>query len=190
MVRFFTPLGQSSATDEGDERLWMETPAKRRSINVAILAFEAFAAMPLTGLMEILNKASAVRSGIYGVEMPYASFNIQLVSLSEEPLQFGGHITLRPHATIATAENPELILIPSAGENVLESLASLRPFVPWIKLWASKGARVVSLCSGTFLLAETGLLNGRSATTHWFLADQFRRTYPKVRLQWLAGSDS
>ena len=138
--------------------------------------------MPITGPMDILNRASAVWSGIYGAEMPYASFNIQLVALSEEPLQFGGHITVRPHATIRTAQQPELILIPSAGENVLERLASLRPFVPWIREWAGRGARVVSVCSGAFLLAETGLLDRRTATTDWLLADQFRKTYPKVRL--------
>jgi len=126
--------------------------------------------------------ASALWRGIYGVEMPYAPFNIQLVALSDKPLQFGGHITLRPHTTIATARKPELILIPSVGENVLENLESLRPFVPWIKLWASKGTRVVSLCSGAFLLAETGLLDGRSATTHWFLAGLFRKTYPQIRV--------
>jgi len=160
----------------------MSIPVQRHSINVAILAFETFATMPITGPMDILNKASALWRGIYGVELPYAPFNIQLVALSDEPLQFGGHITLRPHATIATAREPALILIPSAGEKVLENLESLRPFVPWIKLWASKGARVVSLCTGAFLLAETGLLDGRSATTHWLLAGLFRKTYPQIRV--------
>jgi len=160
----------------------MAIPVQRRSINVAILAFETSATMAITGPMDILNEASGLWRGIHGVEMPYAPFNIQLVALSDKPLQFGGHITLRPHTTIATARKPELILIPSAGENVLENLESLRPFVPWIKLWANKGARVVSLCSGAFLLAETGLLDGRSATTHWLLAGLFRKTYPRIRV--------
>lgn len=156
---------------------------RQRSINVSILAFETFATMPITGPMDILNKASAVWSGIYGVDVPYKSFNIQLVALTRKPLHFGGCITLRPHASIATAKKPDLILIPSAGENVMENLDRLRPFVPWIKQCASQGTRVASLCTGAFLLAETGLLDGRAATTHWFLADLFRRTYSKVKLQ-------
>ena len=153
-----------------------------RPINVAILAFETFATMPITGPMDILNKSSAVWGGVYGKSVPYASFHVELVSLTEGPLQFGSNITIRPDASIATAKNPDLILIPSAGENVLENLGPLLPFIPWIKDCSARGARVVSLCTGAFLLAETGLLDGRSATTHWFLADLFRKTYPKVKL--------
>jgi transcriptional regulator GlxA family with amidase domain len=133
--------------------------------------------------MDILNKSSAVWNRIYGVDVPYASFNVELVALTKEPLHFGDCITLRPHASIATAKRPDLILIPSVGENVIGNLDRLRPFVPWIKLCARQGTRVVSLCTGAFLLAETGLLDGRAATTHWFLADLFRKTYPKVKLR-------
>src|SRR5262249_11918367 len=49
-----------------------------------------------------------------------------------------------------------------------------------IKSCAGKGTRIASMCTGSFLLAETGLLDGRSATTHWFFADAFREMYPKV----------
>jgi transcriptional regulator GlxA family with amidase domain len=157
-------------------------PPKPRAINVAILAFETFATMPITGPMDILNKASAVWSGVYGKAAPYSSFNVELVALSERPLQFGKNITLRPDASIVTAKNPDVILIPSAGENVLDNLGPLLDFIPWIKMCSARGARIVSLCTGAFLLAETGLLDGRRATTHWFLADLFRRTYPKVKL--------
>src|SRR5215469_2043171 len=161
----------------------MVATQRRRAINVAILAFETFAAMPITGTMDILNKSSAEWDGSYRVRMPYAPFNVQLVSLTREPLHFAGCITLHPHASIITAKKPDLILIPSAGENVIENLDRMRPFIPWIKLCARRGTRVVSLCTGAFLLAETGLLDGRAATTHWFLADVFRRAYPKVKLQ-------
>lgn len=154
---------------------------RQRSISVSILAFETFATMPIAGPMDILNKASAVLSG--GVDVPYQSFNIQLVALTRKPLHFGDCITLRPHACIATAKKPDLIIVPSAGDNVMEDLDWLRPFVPWIKQCASQGARVASLCTGAFLLAETGLLDGRAATTHWSLADLFRRTYPQVNFQ-------
>ena len=164
----------------------MRVPAfcnKQRSINVAILAFETFTTTSITGPMDILNKSSLVWRGIYGMDVPYASFNVELVALTKKPLHFGRTITLHPHASIATARKPDLILIPSAGENVLNELGRLRPFIPWIKQCASQGARVVSLCTGAFLLAETGLLDGRAATTYWFLADVFRKTYPAVKLQ-------
>jgi len=103
-------------------------------------------------------------------------------TLRRRPLRFGESVTLYPHASIKTARKPDLVLIPSVGDDVLGSLTSLRKFVPWIRECSAHGARVVSMCTGTFLLAETGLLDGRSATTHWKFADLFRRSYPKVSL--------
>jgi transcriptional regulator GlxA family with amidase domain len=105
------------------------------------------------------------------------------VSLTRKPLQFDGVTTLHPHATIANAKSPDLILIPSSGPRVLELLDELRCFVPWIQACSSRGARVVGMCTGAFLLAETGLLDGRTATTHWNFADLFRQRYPKVILR-------
>jgi transcriptional regulator GlxA family with amidase domain len=160
----------------------MEPLGRQRSIQVAVLAFETFASMPITGPIDILNKSSAVWNGIYGKALPYGSFNVELVSLTKRPIKFGDNITICPHASVLTATKPDLILIPSVGENVLEKLPSLLPFIPWIKQCSMQGARVASLCTGAFLLAETGLLDGRAATTHWFLADLFRKNYPKVRV--------
>ena len=167
----------------GLENFWccMKPAKETRVVKVAILAFETFAAIPITGPMDILNKSCALMRGL-GDGIATTNFTIELVSLGKTPLRFGDSVVVRPHATIATAKKPDLILIPSVGDEVLESLKVLRPFVPWIKSCAAKGARVVSTCTGAFLLAETGLLDGRIATTHWFFADLFRKTYPKVKL--------
>jgi transcriptional regulator GlxA family with amidase domain len=153
--------------------------ATKQPVKVAILAFESFASIPITGPMDILNKSCTLWTAATGAG---PTFDIELVSLAPGPLRFGDAVTLHPNATIATARKPDLILIPSAGDNVIESLSILRAFVPWITACASHGARVVSLCTGAFLLAESGLLDGRTATTHWYFADLFRRTYPNVEL--------
>jgi transcriptional regulator GlxA family with amidase domain len=160
----------------------MKTTTKRRTVKVAILTFNTFATIPVTGPMDILNKSCALTRGMLHNGTDGATFEIELVALSKGPLHFGDSVTLHPHASIATAKWPDLVLIPSVGDNVLESLRSLRPFIPWIKACAARGARIVSLCTGAFLLAESGLLDGRTATTHWFFADLFRKTYPKVDL--------
>jgi transcriptional regulator GlxA family with amidase domain len=158
------------------------TTAKGVPTNVAILAFETFAAIPITGPMDVLNKSCALLSDARGEDPTNPAFKVELVALKKKPLRFGSSVTLHPHASIVTAGQPDLLLIPSVGDDVLGSLTSLRAFVPWIKECSAHGARVVSMCTGSFLLAETGLLNGRSATTHWAFADLFRRTYPEVKL--------
>jgi transcriptional regulator GlxA family with amidase domain len=161
----------------------MVATQRPRPINVATLAFEAFAAMPITVAKNILDKSSAVWDGSYRARMPCAPFNVEFVSLTTEPLHFASYTTLHPHASIITGKKRDLIFIPSAGENVIENLDWMRLFIPWIKLCARRGTGVVSLCTDAFLLSETVLLDGRAATTHWFLADVFRRAYPKVNLQ-------
>ena len=55
------------------------------------------------------------------------------------------------------------------------------PVVPWLRRWHKRGAAIASVCSGVGLVAATGLLDGKRATTHWALAERFREKYPKVR---------
>ena len=148
-------------------------------VSVAILAFETFGSISITGLMDILNKSCALWSEATGAG---PMFDVELVALTNAPLRFGDAVTLHPAATIATARKPDLVLIPSAGDDVPESLTALRDFIPWITACAAQGARIVSMCTGAFLLAESGLLDGRTATTHWRFADRFRSAYPNVDL--------
>src|SRR5215471_5677445 len=132
--------------------------------------------------MDVLNKPCALMAEARVEDPDNSAFNVELVGLNKKPLHFGSSVTLHPDTSIATAARPDLLLIPAVGDDVLRSLSSLRAFVPWIKECSAHGVRLVSMCTGSFLLGETGLLNGRSATTHWAFADLFRRTYPQVNL--------
>jgi transcriptional regulator GlxA family with amidase domain len=70
-----------------------------------------------------------------------------------------------------------------AGGDGVESAARDACTVRFVRKVAERGVRVASVCSGTFILAEAGLLDGRRATTHWQRTKQFRATYPKVKLE-------
>lgn len=73
-----------------------------------------------------------------------------------------------------------LILPPSLVDTPTSAQAA--PWVPWITAQHRAGTRVCSVCAGAFVLAETGLLDGRSATTHWALAEAFAQRFPRVQL--------
>jgi len=68
-----------------------------------------------------------------------------------------------------------------AGGEGTRDYAALAPVIAWLR--AIPARRVASICSGAYLLAEAGLLDGRRATTHWGRTDHFARRYPKVRLE-------
>jgi transcriptional regulator GlxA family with amidase domain len=156
--------------------------AKPRATKVAILAFKSFATIPIIGPMDILNESCRLQRQALVENAPRMAFDIELVSLTKKPLLFDNAVTLHPHASISTARKPDLILIPSLGPKVIDSLNSVVAFIPWIKECSAQGVRAVSVCTGAFLLAESGLLDGREATTHWFFADLFRARYPQVEL--------
>ncbi len=109
-------------------------------------------------------------------------FDIQLVSLSQEPPVYSGIYTVATNATIAEVTETDLIIIPALDADMLNNLEFNRGFIPWIREQYKKGAEVASLCVGAFLLAATGLLNGRNCATHWMAANDFRRLFPEVNL--------
>jgi len=137
--------------------------------------------MAITGPMDVLKTSCKLWE--YAHLDHLTTFEVELVSLTMKPVRFGRAVALYPDASIATVERPDLILIPALDVNIFESVKTNRAFIPWIKSCSARGTRVVSFCTGAFLLAETGLLDGRAATTHWKFAELFRKTYPNVELQ-------
>jgi len=158
--------------------------ATEQTLTVALLTFDTCTPIAILGPKDILSTPCASSQTASSHEIRRMIFDIQLVSLTKKPLCFGRSVVLHPDASIATAGPPGLVLIPPpAGcDMIVEAVETNRDFVPWIKACASRGTRVTSYCTGAFLLAETGLLDGRAATTNWQCADLFRKMYPKVDL--------
>jgi len=75
-----------------------------------------------------------------------------------------------------------LVLIPSVHGDKVRINEENRPLLDWVADQYRQGAAVASMCIGAFLLAGTGLLNGRSCTTHWDFAHEFRQMFPEVNL--------
>lgn len=59
-----------------------------------------------------------------------------------------------------------------------------KPYIPWLQeQYISKNSEIASLCVGAFILAETGLLDGKEYASHWLTADEFKRKYPKIKFK-------
>jgi transcriptional regulator GlxA family with amidase domain len=85
-----------------------------------------------------------------------------------------------PELAIADVEHTDIVVLSASGLNVQEQIARSRTLLPWLREWHARGAYIASVCSGAAFLAESGLLDGRQATTHWGVADSLRRRYPNV----------
>ncbi len=109
-------------------------------------------------------------------------FNVQLVGLAPEVRVTDGLFSIHTDAVLANARKPDLIIIPAVSGNLDTAIRLNREFVPWIVDHYKGGSEVASLCLGAFLLAETGLLNGKSCSTHWLFANEFRNRFPEVEL--------
>lgn len=80
---------------------------------------------------------------------------------------------------------PELVAVPALGEKDPAALVDAvrgHPALPWLAELAAAGIPLAAACTATFLFGEAGILDGRSATTSWWLGSAFRRRYPAVRL--------
>ena len=111
-------------------------------------------------------------------------FTIELAGVSKKAESCKNLFTVKPEVNISTITKTNLIIIPSTSiRSYTEAVKENRLLIDWIGKQYKEGAEVASMCSGAFLLASTGLLDGKSCSTHWVFADTFRARFPKVNLQ-------
>jgi transcriptional regulator GlxA family with amidase domain len=111
-----------------------------------------------------------------------ALFNVQLVGISKEVSLNNGSFTIHTDVLLKNLKKTDLIIIPAFSGDLKTSLKLNKDFIPWIVTQYQKGAEVASLCIGAFLLASTGLLNGKECSSHWKTANEFREMFPEVTL--------
>jgi transcriptional regulator GlxA family with amidase domain len=109
-------------------------------------------------------------------------FNVKLVGVTGNVNLNDGLFSLHPEALIADVEQTDLVIIPSLAGDMISSAHNNRMYAAWIAQQYKNGAEIASLGVGTFLLAFSGLLNGKECTTHWMYANEFRHFYPSTKL--------
>jgi transcriptional regulator GlxA family with amidase domain len=110
-------------------------------------------------------------------------FKIQLAGISKEVEFYEGLFTVKPHTSISAIAKTNLIIIPSLNHNYEKAVKGNKAVIDWVEKQYRAGAEVASICTGAFILASSGLLDGKSCSTHWAAADNFRMMFPKVNLR-------
>ena len=142
-------------------------------MNIGVLVYEGVQALDLAGPLDVFGAANRNHAG----PAPYRTLTI---GLSDAPVRGENGPTLAPDTEIAGAPALDTLIIPG-GEGSRRFDADPR-LLEWIRERARDTRRVASVCTGLYLLAATGVLDGRRATTHWRFAEDLKARYPRVRV--------
>lgn len=110
-------------------------------------------------------------------------FKIELAGISKKVDFYSGLFTVNPHTHISTISKTDLIIIPSLNHNYQKTVKQNQSLIQWIEKQYKQGAEIASICTGAFLLASSGLLDGKTCSTHWSAADDLRAMFPKINVQ-------
>jgi transcriptional regulator GlxA family with amidase domain len=146
-----------------------------RTCDVLIVLFNGVQSLDVTGPMDVFTVADqlvARRSG----GSPY---RVRTASLGGQPVRAASGLTVVPDCDLRETTAPDLLLVPG-GECAVAPEPGL---VDWLREHGRSAARLVSVCTGTFPLAEAGLLTGRRVTTHWDYCARLARSYPSLTVE-------
>jgi transcriptional regulator GlxA family with amidase domain len=145
-------------------------------MNCTLLALDGCPLSSVSGPMEIFSLANSL--------VPADNrMSIRIVSEFASPVNCVGGVQVMAHCSLDDVEHTDLLILGAIGQPTQHTEAFNAKTLSWIQRQYKQGAQVVSICSGAFLLAATGLLDGREATTHWACEQLFRERYPKVHLK-------
>lgn len=138
---------------------------------IGVLIFPDFQMLDAAGPISVFEIGARYATGTPSIRVVAATPGPVRSTSGVEMLARG----LKPSSAITT-------LIIAGGEGV-EAAARCDKTLAFVRRLAQRGVRIASVCSGAFILAEAGLLDGRRATTHWQRTRQFLKTYPQVKLE-------
>ncbi len=148
-----------------------------RTLRIGIVGYDGLNALDLIGPSE----AFATAQGQVAGEPSANAYEVQVVGLSRRRFVAESGVIFHPHTTLQAAPKFDTIIIP--GGRGLRRPATNRAVAEWIKERAASTRRIVSVCTGIYGLAASGLLDGRRVTTHWRFAADVARRFPKLKVE-------
>lgn len=132
----------------------------------------------ITGSYQILTRANEYWQRTGNRPM----MEIRIAGFVTELKLDGGLFSIYP-ISIDDIKNTDLLIIPSVSYDYENIIKDNQQLIGWIREQYKNGAEIASICTGTFLLAATGLLDGKTCSTHWNAANDFKRMFPNIDLQ-------
>jgi len=143
--------------------------------NVAVVVVNGFLPFEFGTICEVF--------GIDRSDDGLPSYDFAVVAGEPPPLRAHNDFTIQPSAGLDRLEEADLIALPAVGDDRLRTGGTFPDdLLTALRRAVNRGARVLSVCSGAFILGEAGLLDGRRCATHWRSAEQLARRYPEAKV--------
>lgn len=150
-------------------------------VKVLIVAVPETAGSALYGMLDVLSAAGNIWQTLVRSESASTLFQIQIVSPKTGSFTCGNGIPVIPDVSVADNPESDIVILPELwlgpDDNIQGRYSEL---MDWLRHRYNQGSTLYSACSGAVMLAETGLLDGCNATSHWGYQDLFHTQYPKV----------
>lgn len=143
---------------------------------VGILIFDDVEVLDFCGPFEVFSVARPVGEHSDDLKL----FNVVTIAEADRIITCRGGLLVKPHATVETHPSLDILVIPG-GQGTRRERHNHR-LLDWIARQDQHTNLTTSVCTGAFLLAETGLLNNHRATTHWNSVEWMRSTYPRIEM--------
>ena len=130
--------------------------------------------------VEIFHSAGALWHELQG-RPPQPLFRVRTVTIDGGPVESPGGLRITPEAALTEVDRTDIVVVPTTGVEFDLRLAEAEAvLLPWLRKQYDQGALITGICMGSALIAEAGLLDGRTATAHWAMGDQLSERWPQV----------
>jgi transcriptional regulator GlxA family with amidase domain len=146
----------------------------RAPITVGILLYDDVQPLDLAGPVDVFGAANASAT-------PGTGYVVHTLSSCARAVRSENGLRLSPDLALEDAPHLDTLIVPG-GSGARTTLSRDPKVLAWLAKRAPRSRRVVGICTGVFVLAAAGLIDGKRVTTHWRFAAEFRERFPRVRL--------
>ena len=151
-------------------------------INVVVLGFDQALASAITGVVDLFAMAGVTWNRIQG-EPTQPVFKTLIATHNGQNIECINGLKLAAHLSFDDIQHADVVIVPTIGGPIQQVLAHNPELISLLQRVHQQGLTIAGNCTGNFLLAQAGILDGKVATTHWGFKDDFEKRYPNVKLK-------
>lgn len=162
---------------------------------VCLLATEETTAGILYAVYDVLNTTGVIYPELTAGTRGNHLIDVKIVANTSKPFRCQAGVLIEPHGNISNIKKTDVVIVCDIDSPIDKPpYGKYQPEIEWLKSMYASGAILASVCSGSLILAESGLLNGLDASGHWAYREMFEKYYPNVNMRpesvlTIAGSD-